>query len=1399
MITERNTFVGGKMNKDADDRLLPKGQYRTATNIRVANSEGSDAGAIEKVLSNDKLTTLAFGADPITLGSISDTSDNKIYWAVKGANGNYLIEYDFENNITSYVLQDERVTPEFDLSENHRLQMVLIVDSDNGNRYLGWTDNYTQPKLINIERAKTYGLNGFTEEQLLLVKKPPIYAPTLSLSNTGNKENHIEERFITISYRYKYLDDMYSALSPQSEHAFDGKPFTYRFSTSTNESMLNLHNSIEISFNTGSELVTDVELVYKESGSNNIYIIESFNKDEKGWADNTTQTFDFTNNKKYKLLPPDELFRLYDNVPLLAKSIAVINNRIVFGNYTENYNLLLSNSNPISSIYTLEKEQTAIVEGTATRSLKTNRDYEIARVYLDEYGRMTTPLTSETNTIRFENDECVTKNQIKVVIPGKAPSFAKFYRFFIKESKQEYETIIPTLFFFETNYIYFYIQAADVNKVKENDFLIVKADTQEIKSEIIKLKVLEVERKEENFISGDNPENGGEPSGFYIKTSIQNLDVNFDLNSYNFYEFKHYDQSENADIISNEGLDYVSQVFKGDTLDDLSATSIYSGSADLRYEIEILNTAVSAEGVVELTGGASGSVDDITVNGVSIMSGAESFDTDLDTTASNVAANITAHTSTPNYTASAVGNVITITAVDAGSTPNGFAVVSTTTTITTTDTNMANGANDNFRFRTQQNDGTFSSWDDNTGAGYEITGVSQAVDADVSVTFDNTTGHSVNDKWLVKVNIGFSADEDNHAYACFGYPDNITIGSIITLKYFSKRERDDNSNADQFLMELISNGNYQNLEEWFYGDEIYNNILLEPNFDQTLDFFRFRKADTVETNFFGRTSHTISISETGNNHILLIKSLDSSRGSGRDVYSDVYIEVRSLEQLPIFEKEIESADLDLDLFFEIGRTYVVDNDGNHLGFDGSDISQTDVLNAQLILPVFNCISWGNAVESYKIRDEFNARTMKMDSRSSTPIENYRENKRIASYTWGGIFEQTTNYNALNEFNLSLQNFRDLDDANGSIQRMVSWNTDLDIYQEDKVIQVFYDNAVLYDQSNNENLIKSEDILKNIRPYAGEFGISTHPESLAVYGNYTYWADERRGVILRKGRSGIEIISNFGMRDWFRDIFKSDTLGLILGGYDNHTGQYVISLDGYTLSFDEKVRGWTSFYSYEPDWLVKLNNVFFSIKDGELWQHHALQTTCNFYGVPGEASVVTIFNENHQFDKIYKAVILESDNSWVTEYRTNLAFGEVSKTDFNQKESRWFAYLRQNESASDLNGRSFGMGNITAIDTLQITFANINESTSIGDELYQVNGGLQEELGTITAIDRETGIITVDALANTPVIGNFCYSLKNARIEGSEIRGYFLEATLTDSSSTQNELFAVSMNLVKSYV
>ena len=127
-----------------------------------------------------------------------------------------------------------------------------------------------------------------------------------------------------------------------------------------------------------------------------------------------------------------------------------------------------------------------------------------------------------------------------------------------------------------------------------------------------------------------------------------------------------------------------SQAKSGGTEDYVRMFIDTNGAAHLQICVP-----TAATGTVTLNSGGAGSVDGITVNSVAIMSGAESFDTDLSTTATNVASNITANTSSPNYTATADGAVITITAVTKGAATNGYVVSSSATTIATTDVNMS--------------------------------------------------------------------------------------------------------------------------------------------------------------------------------------------------------------------------------------------------------------------------------------------------------------------------------------------------------------------------------------------------------------------------------------------------------------------------------------------------------------------------------------------------------------------------------------------------------------------------------------------------------------------------------------------------------------------------------------
>jgi len=191
----------------------------------------------------------------------------------------------------------------------------------------------------------------------------------------------------------------------------------------------------------------------------------------------------------------------------------------------------------------------------------------------------------------------------------------------------------------------------------------------------------------------------------------------------------------------------------------------------------------------------------------------------------------------------------------------------------------------------------------------------------------------------------------------------------------------------------------------------------------------------------------------------------------------------------------------------------------------------------------------------------------------------------------------------------------------------------------------------------------------------------------------------------------------------------------------------------TITYSENVKGWTSFFGYQPDMLCKLNNRFFSIKDGQLWMHNDEENPVmnNFYGVQYSSKIDTVFNETNSEDKIFKTMVLESNKPWEVAVKTNLANSTIKSSEFDQRESRQFAYLRKNEDATDFHGNSVqGIGVIIGVTTVgtvrTITYNAIPNFVSIGDKLYQLNGSVQEYLGTIDSIDFKTGKITVQVTA-----------------------------------------------------
>lgn len=241
----------------------------------------------------------------------------------------------------------------------------------------------------------------------------------------------------------------------------------------------------------------------------------------------------------------------------------------------------------------------------------------------------------------------------------------------------------------------------------------------------------------------------------------------------------------------------------------------------------------------------------------------------------------------------------------------------------------------------------------------------------------------------------------------------------------------------------------------------------------------------------------------------------------------------------------------------------------------------------------------------------------------------------------------------------------------------------------------------------------------------------------------------------------------------------------------------------TIVYNDDAKGWTSRFSYIPDWLCKLNNRFFSIKDGQLWLHNDENNNVrnNFYGVQHSSSITTVINEENSEDKIFKTLVLESNKPWSATIKTRLSESTIKVNEFNQRESRWFSHIRKNENANDFHGNAaIGIGLFTNVNVLLLTLTvyELSDLICVDDQVYQINGNTNELIGTIVNINGN--VLTLNSFNGVTIVPNaYNFATKNARIEGSEIRGHSAEITLVNNENTPVELFAIESNIVKSYV
>ena len=1175
-------FIAGRMNKSVDERLLPPGEYINAINVRLGSTETTEIGAVENSKGNTQLTTLQYNGAALTgalcIGAYQDGAKETMYWFITSATVDMVVSFDTKTGVITYHVVSTTV-----LNFNSK---YLITGIDKIGDMVFWTDDLNPPRKINIKRSypgPIVGVDEITDADINVIVQPPLAPPTLSLITQATEANYMETRMISFAYRYKYIDDEYSALSQFTDIAFVPGVFRLDIATNLNDGMKNIYNAVEISFNTGGKNVTGVDLIFKFADSNTLNVVEKFNKETYGWSDNAIQTQTFSNSKIYTILSENELLRLYDNVPRIAKAQTIMGNRLMYANYVDGYDLIDSDGDTCQMRFEAERVSVVIETFDFTPTLESGINYTIDT---------TQTISSSTVSVDFSD----------IATLLKSGAIIDFNFTFIHDSwsgnsgtvsGSQPSTTINTLFTLPQDYssVYEMVNSipfktrigTDISYFESvaNSCTLGTSFTDAFNCAVLNPSDSDADIIWTKLTSGIT----GVEQGFLITSTPSSNVVTFQIPAMKFedteatggvalplYEYYKFNSTgvlflgngNTKSLHSNRnyevGIVYMDEYLRSSTALVSPDNTIFTpaSTSDQKNQIKVTipitqkppSWASKYKFVVKRAEGPYETIytnfyyQDITTNTVFFKLEGQ------------------------NQTKVQTGAILRVKADTFGAltsyqTQEVLSVDAKAQNFLTPAANVETGGVDPYISEL-------------AGLYMEI----KPTNFNIDIADDTTAWSS-----------GTESDQSRRNYPSINIPcfrattsddTNVEIpeGSLVTFEiefHRTERNSDVGSEIYNYNKTFAAATDYANLYEFVIGEAID----FTGGIDTSTDDSGANDNTFYNTIPLPITSAAYPTPQDGNNRYQFRTTAGGAPSTGSSQTNFLYLCIKSGTQgvgghqsrlkgrisiqtaNSIITFETIPIDIDNDLYYEDDQSYDITGGYHMSGASTGDQDQTSSVPALITLGSFDCFAFGNGVESFKVEDSLVGQSFTLGQRvTSVSEQDFKEADRFAGMTYSGLYSEETNVNRLNEFNLGLANFKDCEVSYGPIQILHGRQKDILCLQEDKISYVQAGKDLLTTAAGGGAVTSTPLILGHQIARIEEYGISDNPESFVAYGPSMYFTDAKRSAVIQLKGVGVKValnvISDIGMRSYFRDLFTNNFTTQKLGGFDPYMDEYVLS-------------------------------------------------------------------------------------------------------------------------------------------------------------------------------------------------------------------------------------------------